>query len=68
MILRVLANVRASSNSTHLAVVFGESSFVIERIDVTRPALHEQKNHAFGTRSEVWLPGGQRIGASPTAC
>ena len=46
----------------HLVMLLREQRLVIERIDVTRSALHEQEDDALGARLKVWLLVHQRIG------
>src|SRR5262249_32405975 len=45
-----------------LAVILGQTRLVIEGIDVTGTALHEQEDHALGARRNVHRPGVQRVG------
>src|SRR6267143_1759913 len=46
----------------HAAIVTFEPRFVIERIDMARPALHEDEDGALGPRRMVRRPRRQRIG------
>jgi len=43
------------------AVVLLQLRLVIERIDVARPAHHEQEDHPLGSWSEMWHAGRQRM-------
>ena len=44
-----------------LTVVPGKQCFVIKRVDVTWPALHENEDHTLGSWDKVRLGGGEWI-------
>src|SRR5262249_9083491 len=57
----------AASEGAHvngLSVEAIHIGFVVERIDLARPAIHEEKDDAFGLGGKVPLPDGQRIGGA----
>jgi len=44
-----------------LAVITKEEWLVVERVDVRRRPVHEQKDDALGPRREMWRAFGQRV-------
>ena len=55
-------SVGKTSAGKHLAGVFFERGFGVERIDVRRAAVHEQMNDSFGLRGERGALGQAGVG------